>query len=305
MKAHKLLILAVVFCLPTSAYGGYTDIYLSLDGVSPAPNDVNIVAGETMGLYVVSPNIPPTNSYKIWWGTYWGTVWGTNWGNHWDRPWEQVLMALPVALPAAGDLRSVDDNSFDGHFSYLYTCQALRGPVDEFAAGAHFFTTITAIGDFYDKFAVQIVEHNPDANWPTIDEVVFTIIRPCETPLILTVTTEPNDIGLDSVEPNVGERESCPGWSIDLSASRFPHCPNVYEFHHWTGDVNDPCSADTFIITDTNETVTAVFVPDVRECGDECHPILRGDLNEDCYTNFEDFSIYADMWLACTHPDCD
>jgi hypothetical protein len=212
-------------------------------------------------------------------------------------------MAKPSPFPAAGNFAEVQDYSFNPELgsSYDYGCIATGTVPPE--AGAHFSTTITAIGNFGDKFSVAILEWS--APYPTIDEVVFTIVRPCETPLFLTVNVEPNDIGLDTVEPNLGEHESCPGWRTDLSASRFPYCPDIYKFHHWTGDVNDPCSADTFIVTDTNETVTAVFVPDVRECGDECHPILQGDLNEDCYTNFEDFSIYADMWLSCTHPDCD
>ncbi|MHC4207358.1 MAG: hypothetical protein ACYSTT_22105 [Planctomycetota bacterium] len=299
--------LFISLLLATCAYGGYRDIYLSLDGVNPAPNDVNIFAGETIGLYIVSPNVPPLDGYRTWWGTYWGTAWGTRWGNHWDRPEEQVAMALPVALLAAGQMASVHDLSFDPCYgtSYDYQCGALSSGYDDFGAGAHFYTTITAIGEFLDKFGVEILEFNVDTNHPMIDEIVFTIIRPCETPLILTIAAEPDDIGVNTTDPPVGGYQTCPGLTIPLSASRFPHCPDVYKFHHWIGDVNDPCSADTFIITDANETVTAVFVPDKRECGDECHPILQGDLNEDCYTNFDDFSIYADTWLACTHPDCD
>jgi hypothetical protein len=54
-----------------------------------------------------------------------------------------------------------------------------------------------------------------------------------------------------------------------------------------------------------DRTVTAHYVADERRCGDECHPIQQGDLNEDCYINWDDFAIYAAKWLDCTHPDCD
>ena len=59
------------------------------------------------------------------------------------------------------------------------------------------------------------------------------------------------------------------------------------------------------ILIDGDKTITAVFEMGERVCGDLCHPILKGDLNEDCYINMEDFVIYIDSWLACTHPDCD
>jgi len=119
----------------------------------------------------------------------------------------------------------------------------------------------------------------------------------------LTVAVEPNFV--DCVVPAVGEYEYYRGEWVRIDAPRCPNCPDVYKFDHWEGDVDDPNAQSAFLTMDRDRTITAVYVPDERVCGDECHPILQGDINEDCYINFEDFAIYAAMWLSCTHPDCD
>ena len=123
----------------------------------------------------------------------------------------------------------------------------------------------------------------------------------------LTVNAEPNDAGINTVTPGVGQHSYYVGTTVDVSAAEFANCevdPNVYQFDVWQGDVNDINSASTSIIMDADETITAVFVGN-RECGDQCHPILQGDINEDCYINFVDFALYCERWLSCTHPDCD
>jgi len=121
----------------------------------------------------------------------------------------------------------------------------------------------------------------------------------------LRLNVEPNDVGIDTTTPLPGEHISLKGRAIDLEARLFKSCPAVYHFNHWEGDVVDPNSSLTTVIMDEDKMVTAVFVASEPVCGDECHPILRGDLNGDCYINFVDFVLYSDMWMTCTHPDCD
>jgi probable HAF family extracellular repeat protein len=121
----------------------------------------------------------------------------------------------------------------------------------------------------------------------------------------LRLNVEPNDVGIDSITPLPGEHKCLKGRAIDLEARLFKTCPAVYHFDHWEGDVVDPNSSLTTVIMDEDKIVTAVFVAFKPVCGDECHPILRGDLNDDCYINFADFVLYSDMWMSCTHPDCD
>jgi hypothetical protein len=120
---------------------------------------------------------------------------------------------------------------------------------------------------------------------------------------ILTVKTEPNSIS--TVTPPVGQHEYYRGSIITIVAWLSPDCPYVYYFQHWLGDVADANSASTTVLMEDNKTVTAIFAVGERVCGDLCHPILQGDLNRDCYINFEDFALYCQQWLACTHPDCD
>ena len=121
----------------------------------------------------------------------------------------------------------------------------------------------------------------------------------------LRLNVEPNDVGIDTITPLPGEHKCLKGRAVDLEARLFKSCPAVYHFDHWEGDVVDPNSSLTTVIMDEDKTITAVFVAFEPVCGDECHPILRGDLNDDCYINFADFVLYSDMWMSCTHPDCD
>jgi hypothetical protein len=211
-------------------------------------------------------------------------------------------MNVPITLPPAGDWASVGDCSFDpgNGTSYDYICQAYCMFCNHLISGAHFSTVITVIGEPNDKFGIEILEDRE--LYPLIDEVVFTIVRECNAPYIVTINVEPNNV--NTIRPIAGQHEYCPGRTIPLIASPYYDCPEVYQFDHWVGDVNDVNSASTTFFIDGNKTITGYFV-DRRKCGDLCHPIQQGDLNKDCYINFADFAIYASNWLSCTHPDCD
>ena len=118
----------------------------------------------------------------------------------------------------------------------------------------------------------------------------------------LTVGVDPNDVGINTVEPAVGEHRR-EGW-VNIEASQFLSCPDVYQFHHWDGDVSDTASDSTTVLLDSDKTVVAVFVP-TRECGDDCHHFPIMDFNEDCIVDFGDLALFAISWLDCTKPECD
>ncbi|MHC4461408.1 MAG: hypothetical protein ACYS6W_02265 [Planctomycetota bacterium] len=129
------------------------------------------------------------------------------------------------------------------------------------------------------------------------------VLAPAPPYYTLTMNVEPNDIGINTVTPGVGDH-NCAG-TMPLSATQFVSCPDVYQFDYWIGDVNDVNDPNTSILMDSDKTVTAVFVA-TRECGDECHPDnLFGDYNHDCVIDFRDFAAFADNWLVCTKPECD
>lgn len=119
----------------------------------------------------------------------------------------------------------------------------------------------------------------------------------------LTIQVEPNNV--DTVTPTVGQHQYYEGSVIKVEAQPFTQCPDVYYFDRWTGDVADPCSASTTILIDDDKTITAALESGERVCGDLCHPIQQGDLNNDCYINLADFAIFCEGYLDCTHPDCD
>ncbi|MHC4475277.1 MAG: hypothetical protein ACYTEL_06520 [Planctomycetota bacterium] len=141
---------------------------------------------------------------------------------------------------------------------------------------------------------------------PSFSNGVVTI-SPYSGPLLtLTLEVEPNDVNITTVTPGLGPHQYYETEVISISAEPFTACPDVYRLDHWEGDgIADPNAAETAVYIDQNKTITAVYAADERWCGDECHPILQGDLNSDCYTNFDDYAIYSSMWLECTHPDCD
>ncbi len=118
-----------------------------------------------------------------------------------------------------------------------------------------------------------------------------------------TIQTEPNFI--NTVTPSIGQYSSYERW-ISISAEPFLVCPAIYYLDHWEGnDILDPNLADTKVLIDADKAITAVFTLGEKECGDECHLILEGDVNGDCYINMEDFVLYIANWLECTHPKCD
>ena len=163
------------------------------------------------------------------------------------------------------------------------------------------WTLTEAKGISADGLTIVGTGTNPDGN----SEVWMAVIDGPAASVTLTIGVEPNNIGLDSITPNIGEHsyyQSCP---VILSAVDFVKCPDVYRFNHWQGNVAEPNSSTTMITMNQDEAVTAVFLADERRCGDECHPIQQGDLNEDCRINLIDFAIYSVQWLSCTHPDCD
>jgi len=120
--------------------------------------------------------------------------------------------------------------------------------------------------------------------------------------LKLTIEVEPNNVGINSISPAVGDH-NC-GALVNINAERFVNCPAVYNFDHWEGDVADPNAANTTVYMDSDKTITAVFVDD-RQCGDECHPYPAGDISKDCKVDFFDFAMVASSWLECTRPEFD
>ena len=120
----------------------------------------------------------------------------------------------------------------------------------------------------------------------------------------LTMSVEPNNIGIDTVTPLVGDHVYYTGMA-NINAGRFLSCPDVYQFSHWEGDVANANSASTTVFMNSDKTIKSVFVA-TRECGDECHPDdLFGDYNNDCIINLEDYAQFAMNWLVFTKPECD
>ncbi|MBN2137624.1 MAG: hypothetical protein JW720_07450 [Sedimentisphaerales bacterium] len=133
----------------------------------------------------------------------------------------------------------------------------------------------------------------------------FLLVPDSVDDVTLTISCEPAGFDIRTVAPNPGTHTYRRNSTAVLRAWDFSQCPRSGRFSHWTGPVSDPNSAWTTALVSEDVAITAVFTLTEPECGDACHPILLGDLNEDCRVNFADFLLYSSRWLACTHPDCD
>ncbi|MHC4160443.1 MAG: InlB B-repeat-containing protein, partial [Planctomycetota bacterium] len=89
----------------------------------------------------------------------------------------------------------------------------------------------------------------------------------------LTINSSPS--GMVNLLPAEGTYSHYAGKRVLVNAVRSPDCPAVYDFHHWSGDIPDPCAASQYIIMDSNTTITAHYTRDEAECGDECPRCLR------------------------------
>ncbi len=116
----------------------------------------------------------------------------------------------------------------------------------------------------------------------------------------LTIAAEPETVM--TISPMAGTYMLDPGTVQAISAAPYIVCPDTWVFDHWEGEgIANPASANTTVLMSEDRTVTAVYVLD-NQCGDSCHPIPVGDLNEDCIVDLADLSITATHWLENTQP---
>ena len=94
-----------------------------------------------------------------------------------------------------------------------------------------------------------------------LDENGFTEPGPIRT---LSVSVTPSFV--DTVEPASGTYQFLDGQTVPLNAEYYLSCPDVYEFSDWTGDANELASAQTFVIMDDDQTVTANYELSTRQC---------------------------------------
>ena len=129
--------------------------------------------------------------------------------------------------------------------------------------------------------------------------------------LTINVSTDPaaaTDPNEAYVGPHVGTQSVPADETINLSAARFAVCPEVLDFVRWSGPdvglVADPNSPNTSITMASSDAEITVEYEDVRQCGDECHPIPSTDASDpaDCIVNFDDLSKMSFQWLDTTNP---
>ena len=65
--------------------------------------------------------------------------------------------------------------------------------------------------------------------------------------------------------------------------------------------VNSSDDSDSNIIILDAKAIGAVVEP---ICGDDEHPILRADLDENCIVNMKDLAMFAEDYMVCTAPVC-
>ena len=147
-------------------------IRLSLDGLSFAPEDVNITDNATVELYVIAETWGDVSYY-----IYMTTGTGTDYN---DMDWATSniygSIAQPVASANAGELAQV----LDANGWYLQA-ESIPAQPPEIMDGIHFVTSVTAIGNAGESFTVGITDPNYEY-----------IIGDCLTFNIIADTTQPS-----------------------------------------------------------------------------------------------------------------
>lgn len=285
----KLFIFVLMLCLSTEAFGA-----ISLVTVSGYDPNTQTYSGIDFNSTVVGPLYE-----TIYIGVY------SDNDDMYDGEWFGVDMNDGVecgemqAHQIAGNMAEAKywpEYEGDGGKRWWTVLAAAAPPYSRPSPGVQFVLPITITAD--------VGTADVNLGWPTLlDSLEIQAPGPWSY-YTLSMAVEPNDIGIDTLNPAVGDHQCY--FEVAIQAQDFLDCPDIHRFDHWEGDgISDVNSAITTVVMDANRSVTAVYVAVEKECGDECHPILQGDLNEDCYINFEDFTLYCEQWLGCTHPDCD
>ncbi|MBN2211985.1 MAG: hypothetical protein JW709_11370 [Sedimentisphaerales bacterium] len=134
------------------------------------------------------------------------------------------------------------------------------------------------------------------------------------------VLQDPNNFGTVTplpeqypIAPAVGTYNLLQGQTVTLGAPDFTICPDRFEFVGWV-EMNPGTppvvQEDTgsysghYIVMTASETLTPVYrvVEYTKECGDECHPIYEGDINQNCLIDMEDLLILIANWLTDNRP---
>ena len=158
----KLLALVMVLGIAPLANASWVLVNLSLDGVNPAPDVVDVFPGQVLAMYVISNN--PGESYWKWLGTY-----------------DPVIISNVQSYPAAGDLSNIIDlsNPDTGFYQFELTAEDSAGNIQ---AGKHFSFDLTIA-----PYAIPgTEEHLWVISAPGVDdEVFFNVVPEPATVLLL------------------------------------------------------------------------------------------------------------------------
>jgi len=111
-------------------------------------------------------------------------------------------------------------------------------------------------------------------------------------PVNLTMAVEPNDQGIDTVSPALGQTIFQRDANAVIKADTFTNGIATYYFDHWSGEgIKNPDSGRTTVAMDQSKTVTAVYSTSPKGA------FSQGDLSQDGLVNLADWYYIADNWL--------
>ncbi len=126
---------------------------------------------------------------------------------------------------------------------------------------------------------------------------------------VQTVMPLPGDF---PIYPASGTYNLLQGQTVSLAAPNFTFCPDKFEFVGWieldpgVPVVQEDASSYSghYIVMTTSEILTPVYqvVQYEKVCGDECHPIREGDIDQDCDVDMDDLLVLIASWLTDNRP---
>jgi len=110
-------------------------------------------------------------------------------------------------------------------------------------------------------------------------------------PVNLTMSVEPNDQGIDTVSPTLGQTIFQRDTSAVIKADTFTNGSVTYYFDHWSGEgIKYPDNSRTTVFLDQSKTVTAVYSTSQKNV------FAPGDLTRDGRVDLADWPYIADSW---------
>jgi len=147
------------------------------------------------------------------------------------------------------------------------------------------YTTPAAAGPVGQGIRVCLILEGRGENFDNVK------LQSVSDPVTLTIAVEPNDQGIDSVSPALGQTIFQRDANALIKADTFTNGSVTYYFDHWSGQgIKNQDNSRTTVTLDQSRTVTAVYSTSQKNV------FSPADLSRDGRVDLADWPYIADSW---------